>query len=568
MKNFLIVYEKQKYSIVEKSENVLHLEKNNVILLFLTTQSTENQKNNNLLDDYQRHGIDFIKDIKDSFSLFIYDKNIDKIFIAKDKVGIQPLYFSQYANTIIIGTSLKQFPKISTFNPILNNNSIAQYLQYGLILQPNTIFQNCHKVKSGSYVSFDLKTQKYISTSYWRLEDCYLEEKSTASENEILHNSHNLLSESLEKNMQKHKIGFALSGGYDSSALVAMAQASSEKKINTFSIGFKEQSINEAPHAKEISNYLGTNHTEHYFTAKDAVEIIPDIAKMYDEPFADHAVAPTILISQLLKQDNITKLIAGDGGDEVFATADELKSFERFKQTPEALKKFIASSLKILPTPNKLKSKKNKLSQMLMAKNIASIIKVRKSLFLEEELSLYIKNLKPKIYSSFDEINFPKNAETVDQIIGTYFKTTMTDGELVKSHTAVNHLNINLAVPFLDTKLIEYMATVPSSLKVKNGIKKYLLKEITYQYLPKKLIEKPKTGFDIPFSLWMKKELKDLVYLQINKKRLDEDNIFYTSSILNIRDQFYAGDNTYKYKLWRIFIFQLWYHDLQQTIKG
>ena len=202
--------------------------------------------------------------------------------------------------------------------------------------------------------------------------------------------------------------------------------------------------------------------------------------------------------------------------------------------------------------------------QILSAKDIPQMILARNTLFLEQELKSQIKEYVQPISTSFDEIEFNGYSECVDQIIGTYFKTSMIDGELVKSYSAMNSNDIRLSVPFLESGLIDYMAQIPSSIKIKDGIKKYILKEISYKYIPKELIERPKCGFDIPFSSWMKNELKDILFAQVNEERLTKDNIFYTSSILNIRDQFYAGNDIYKYKLWRIFIFQLWY----EKIKG
>jgi len=561
--DFLISYQEGTCSVIENTTELFHID-NNMILLF--AGKTERYTIESMLIAYQTEGISFINNIESSFTLFIYDKPHQKIFLAKDKIGLKPLFFSQYDNTILISTRLKKFQEISTFNAKINTDAVAHYLQYGLILQPHTIFENCYKVQAGHTMEFDITSQQHSTQAYWSLESCYHEKKSLFNEQSIIQQSKELLNEALHNRMHHEgNHGFSLSGGYDSSTLVAMAQANSEAKINTFTIGFKEESINEAPDAKRIAHYLGTNHTEYYFDAKDALEIIPTISQIYDEPFADHAVAPTLLSSQLMKKANITHLIAGDGGDEVFATADDLKNFELVQKFPKLLKQTMALSLQKLPSSKKYKNQKAKLSQMLLANNIASMIKVRKGLFLEEELTNYIKGIKPKVQTSFEAINFNQHAEVLDQIIGTYFKTTMTDGELVKSHTSMSHNNIHLSTPFLDTKLIAYLAKVPSSIKVKNSIKKYLLKEIAHQYLPKKLMERPKSGFDIPFSAWMRNELKYLLYLQVNKERLDKDNIFYTSSILHIRDQFYAGNNSYKYKLWRLFIFQLWYENFKRS---
>ena len=574
MKTFLTSIDKNnnKFSIHQKSEHILTFKNEQLHILF---SSKEETNISDLIKYYEQEGITFLKKLDTSFTCLIYDKVKNKLFIAKDKVGIEPLYFSSTSESIIVGSHLKDFNKIKIFEAIVNPASVGEYLQFGFVLQPNSILKNCYKVCAGEYISFDLNTDTYTSTKYWELESSYLNKKSRKKENIILKEASTLLQEAVEKSKKDSSFGLSLSGGYDSSTLVAIAQSQSEAKVDTFSIGFHEKEINEAPYAKATAENLGTNHHEYYFNEKDALELIPQMCKVYDEPFADHASTPTMLTSHLLKKNNLSTLIAGDGGDEVFATAENVQMLNLLKSTPMPLKKLLAksiNSIKIKKIPylkeiNNLPKKQNKLLQLLLAPNIPKMIYARNTLFLEEELQCHIKAYTKPLKSSFDKINFSGYAETVDEVIGTYFKTTMTDGELVKSYGAMNHLNIKLATPYLDIKLIEYMAEVPSNIKIKNGIKKYLLKEIAHDYIPKKLMDRPKTGFDIPFSTWMRGNLKNILYTQINKKRLDEDNIFYTSSILNIRDQFYAGNDAYKYKLWRIFIFQLWYENFTPTLK-
>jgi asparagine synthase (glutamine-hydrolysing) len=532
-------------------------------------------KANAIKEAYQTEGINFLKKLDGSFSFLLYDKLKKKLFIAKDKVGIEPLYFSDTDDNIIISSHLREFHNISTFQATINPSSVGEYLQFGFVLQPNTIFKNCHKVCAGEYVCFDLTKNTYSSTKYWELESCYLNKKTTKKENIILKEVDSLLQEAVEKNTKNSNFGLSLSGGYDSSTLTAIAQEQSEQKVDTFSIGFHEKSIDEAPYAKAIAKHIGTNHHEYYFSEKDALELIPQMCKVYDEPFADHASTPTILTSLLLKKNNLSNLIAGDGGDEVFATAENVQILNLLKNTPMPIKKLLAKSinsinikkLPYLKDINNLPKKQNKLQQLLLAPNIPKMIYSRNTLFLEEELQSHIKDYSKPIKTSFDNINFRGHAQTVDEVIGSYFKTTMADGELVKSYSAMNYLDIKLSTPFLDIKLVEYMAQVPSNIKIKNRIKKYLLKEIAHQYIPKELVDRPKSGFDIPFSSWMRGILKDILYSQINKERLDKDNIFYTSYIINIRDQFYAGNDAYKYKLWRIFIFQLWYENFTLSKK-
>lgn len=573
MKNFLISINKNNNnaSLIEQSKEVQIVDKEDILIVF-----TGQLKIETLSKAYKKEGIDCLKKLEDSFSCLIYDKAIKQLFIAKDHVGIQPLYFADTEHTIIIGSHLKTFQNIPTFTPHINPRSIGEYLQFGFILQPNTIFKNCHKVCSGEYVCFNLNQNTYNSINYWKLESCYETEKTKDNEDVILKKTDNLLHSIIEESCNNTKFGLSLSGGYDSSTLTAITQTQHQEKIDTFTIGFHDRSIDEAPHAKAIAKHLGTQHHEYYFTDEDAIELIPKMCKIFDEPFADHASTPTILTSQLLQQNNIKNLIAGDGGDEVFATAEDVHAFNRLRNTAMPLRKTLAKSLNSIKIKNipylkhykNLPKKQNKLVELLLAKNIPKMIYNRNTLFMEEELQTHIKEYTMPMLNSFDKVDFYGHAEAVDEVIGTYFKTTMTDGELVKSYSTMNHLDIKLSTPFLNIRLVKHMAQIPSSIKIKNDVKKYLLKEIAHQYIPKQLIDRPKSGFDIPFSSWMRGKLKDILHEQINQKRLDEDNIFYTSSILNIRDKFYAGNDTYKYKLWRILIFQLWYEHFTSTLKN
>lgn len=567
MKHFLISIDKSTQSItnLDNADNITVVNSEHLTILFDGTLE-------NIAQTYQSEGIHFIKKLYNPFALVLFDKSTNEIYLARDKVGIKPLYYYDSGTTLIIGTHLKKFHKITNYVSKINPAVLGEYLQFGFILQPNTIFEDTYKVSAGEYHCFNLNTKRQTKESYWRLESCYEEPKSDKDERETLTDIDKLLQNIITKASKESHLGVSLSGGYDSATLAAILQSQHTQKVDTFTIGFHDQTINEAHHAKEIAKALGTNHHEHYFSGEDAIRIIPKICEVFDEPFADYAAAPTILTNELLRQQGIEKLIAGDGGDEVFATAENVHQFERLQNLAKPLRSLMAKSinsikmeyLPYLKAYKNLPIKQNKLYQLLLADTIPKMIYSRNILFLESELKHSIKKYHPLLETSFDNINFYGSAETVDEVIGSYFKTTMLDGELVKSYSTTNFNDIALATPYLDETLIAYMAKVPSSLKIKNGIKKYLLKELAHHYLQKSLMERPKSGFAIPFGAWMRIELKDILYAQINKQRLDKDNIFYTTPILKIRDQFYAGNDAYKYKLWRIFIFQLWYENLQK----
>ena len=549
-------------TISNKSQliNTLHIQNRDISLLEL------------LKIAYQTWDMNFLKNLEGKFSLILYDKKKNNLFLAKDKVGARPINFYHSKEHIIFSSHLSQFKKMPNFTPIISPKGLASYLQFGCILQPNSIFEACYKIKSGHYNHFDLDKKEYFDVSYWRLEACYHAKKRVDPEIDIVQHAHEALKESIDKSYPNNqKVGVSLSGGYDSSTIAGLIQNNSTQKLKTFTIGFNDETINEAKDAKNIAQHLGTEHHEHYFQGKDALRIIPELCKVYDEPFAEYAATPTILTAELLKREHVEHIFVGDGGDEVFATADDTHFFERIHALPYPLRTALTFPFKQIPMAKlpylkslyNLPTKYEKFLKILSSKNIPKTIEARNILFREEELESFILNYNLPLKTTFDSIKFEGYHETVDEIIGTYFKTTMTDGELVKSYGAMNYHNISLHTPFLDEKLISYMATIPASIKIKEGVKKYILKEIAHQYIPKKLLDRPKSGFDIPFSSWMRNELKELVYSQINEKRLNEDKLFYTSSIIQIRDNFYQGNDAFKYKLWRIFIFQLWYENFK-----
>ena len=517
-------------------------------------------------------GKELINYLEGDFTLIIFDKINKYLILYKDKIGTIPLSYYFSKELIIFGSRINDFKNAPNFTPTISSDSVANYLQFGSIIQPNTILKDCYKVKSGTSTYFDLRKKEHFNTSHWSLESEYDNKKFLLDESEIITDAEALLVSAITKSEIDNKtVALSLSGGYDSSTIAALLKNRSDYNLETFTIGFEDDNINEAPHAKAIAEHLGIKHHEHYFSTKDVINIVPKLSEIYDEPFADHAAAPTLLTTEMIKAEGIENLFIGDGGDEVFATADDVHFFNRIISLPYGMRKALINPLKnvkidalpFLKDINNLPTKCEKLLSILSAKNIPQMSKNRHILFREKELQSLIKGYHQPIHTTFDEINFNGYHETVDEIIGVYFKTIMTDGELVKSYSAANHNNISIHTPFLDEKLISYMAKIPSSIKIKEGIKKYILKEISYKHIPKSLLDRPKSGFSVHFDSWMRNELKELVYAQVNKERLDKDDIFNSYDIIKIRDDFYNGNNNYKNKLWRIFLFQLWYENFK-----
>jgi len=575
--NIFLSYTKHKESYSLNTKELLILFNGNISnKKFLQTQLNIHNEKISFIElikeAYKRLGNKLFSKIEGNFNLIILDKKKEYLILNKNKIGIIPLSYYFSKDLIIFGSRVSDFKNAPHFKPIINTDSLANYLQFGAIIQPNSILKECYKVQAGTSSNFDLSKREHFTISNWTLESEYSNEKIFFDESKIIEDTEALLNTAIKKTeIDKAKpVSLSLSGGYDSSTIAALLNKNAYN-LETFTIGFEDKKINEAPYAKKIATELGVKHHEHYFNSDDVLNIIPNLAKIYDEPFADHAAAPTLLTTEMIKKEGIENLFVGDGGDEVFATADNIHFFDRILSLPYSLRKNVTLPLKMvnidklpyLKNIKNLPTKYEKFLEIFSSKDIPQMTKAKNLLFRESELKKLIKGYTQPTLSTFDEINFNGYNETVDEIIGIYFKTTMIDKELVKSYTASNHNDISIHTPFLDNELISYMAKVPSSIKIKEGIKKYILKEIAHKYIPKNLLDRPKSGFTVYFDSWMKNELKELVYAQVNLERLKKDNIFNSYDIIKIRDDFYNGNNSQKTKLWRIFLFQLWYENFK-----
>ncbi len=502
------------------------------------------------------------------FAFGLFDTQEARLYLVKDRVSIQALYYYHDKHSFQFGSSLKHLSTQNNFHKVLNTAALSNYFTYGYILQPNTIYQNCYKVKSGHFLSFDIETQKISEEKYWDLGACYDKPKLLLDEDSFKEQAKALLIASIKKRMQgAGNYAASLSGGYDSSTVAAILQEMSPHTIKTFTIGFEDESINEAPDAKKIATHLGTDHMEHYFSAKDALDIVPKLSEVYDEPFYDNGSIPTTLLTSIAAGENIETIFAGDGGDEVFATADDIERFDSILATPQPLRDGI---FKVLDSINPshipyIKEQKNfptkyyKFINILKAKSIPEMVQVKMTLFHPQEIKSLIYSDDITYPSIFDTLYFGKHAQSVDKVIGSYFKTFMTDGELIKTTQAFRQKNIAIREPYLDKELIEFMAKVPAEIKIKDGIKKNLLKQIAYDYIPKELLDRPKKGFSVPFSQWMKGELKPLLMQTLSEENLKIDGILDPSYVITIRNNFLSGKEEYKYKLWSILLYQLWY---------
>jgi asparagine synthase (glutamine-hydrolysing) len=509
------------------------------------------------------------KKIDGIFNITIYDKKEKKLYIAKDKVGEEPLYIYQDNYNFAFSNKLRNFYTISSFNKKINIAGLASFLEYGYVLESDSIFENVYKVKSGHYIEYNFKNKNFKEIEYWCIDDFYQMEKFDLSEKEIIDSVEILLHKSINKRLNNSRsIALSLSGGFDSSTIATLLSQQSSKKIDTFTIGFYDKKINEAPYAKKLANYLGTNHHEIYFDEKEAIDIIPNLFNIYDEPFADQGAVASVLLAQSISNNNKNSYFAGDGADRIFGTFRTKTRFSRVFEIHPYIRKFLYTLLSIinikaisyLSDYKDFSYRYEKMLLILGAKTIPEMVKIRDLQFLQTEVE---KLLKQKITSknTFDMINNYPNIEYLDEILRTDFKTFLKGIELTKSYGSSQKFGLKVLKPYLDIELIEYIARVPQSIKIKNNISKYILKEILYKNVPKELMNRPKSGFSIPIEKLMKGIFKELLYEELSPTNLKNDGIFDVKSVIEIRDKFYKGVYQKRYKLWYLFIFQLWYHN-------
>ena len=525
-----------------------------------------------IIKAFHEWGIEAVHKFNGMFAISIYDKKNKKIFLIRDRAGVKPLYWYRKNDLILFASELKSFHKHNGFEKIINKDALALYLQYGYILQPHTIFENAYKLRAGHYLEIDLKEKKIKETKYWSVIDCYNKPKLDISKNEAINKMEKILKSAFNYRMISDvPVGVFLSGGYDSSLVTALLQHNRSEKLNTFTIGFQEKGFDESPFAKQVASHLGTNHTEYYCTHKDALEIIPKLAHIYDEPFGDASAIPTILVSRLAKK-NVTVSLSADGGDEIFAGYTKYESVidlhNKLAKIPMFLRKTIAWILKTInpnyiPFMSKIsdfKTKFEKIKNMLLAESPAIIMSQLIQQNTNKEIKKILLTETSEVTNNFDTYKLiNNNNDEINQILAIDYQTYMVDDILTKVDRATMSVSLEGREPLLDHRIIEFAARLPSDLKYNNGNKKWLLKEITHKYLPKQLMDRPKKGFAVPITEWFKDELKDYLLLYLNEERLNKERIFNTKEVLKQRDIYLNGDKEDINRLWLILMFEMWY---------
>jgi asparagine synthase (glutamine-hydrolysing) len=531
--NFVIVYNGEVYNFNEIAKD---------LQLNLTTSSDSEV----ILQAFIKKGIDFVHELNGMFALAIYDKQKQELYLLRDRIGIKPLYYFWDGNKFAFASELKS---LSQLNQEINPAAIHDFLHLGYIPTPKSIYKNIFKLPAGSWLKISklgLEIKKY-----WDLKD-NISQNTLTSEIEATEQLHNLLQSSVKYRLISDvPLGIFLSGGIDSSLVAALAANLSNTKINTFSIGFKESQFNESEFAKKVANHLDTNHDEFMISTTEAKQLIPNLVDIYDEPFADSSAIPTMLVSKLAKE-YVTVVLGGDGGDELFFGYGMYQWAQRLSNPfLKTFRKPISNILKLLKA-NKYQ-KASELFNYPDEHNLRNhIFSQEQSLFSNQELTKLLTN--PCIETPNTVINCNRILTVMEKQALFDLEYYLPDELLVKVDRATMQHSLEARVPLLDYRVIEFALNLSPKLKYKNGISKYLLKQILYKYIPKEFFNRPKCGFSIPLVEWLQTDLKYLLDDYLNEKIINNFGIVKYEQVQQMKRQFLAG-NSYVYgRLWALII--------------
>ena len=559
--NYVIVFNGEVYNF-----KAIRTELEDLGYKFISNSDTEV-----ILYSYKEWGINCIDKFIGMFAFAILDKVEDKLVLVRDRAGVKPLYYYVSENQFMFSSEIKSFHNHPKFKKEQNLEVLPYFFQFGYIPAPYSIFKNCFKLEAGYYLELKIDSLELKITKYWDVNDFYLEDKFNKNENEILEEIEKILDNAIDLRMVSDvPVGVFLSGGYDSSLVASILAKKQGKKINTFTIGFDDEKYNEAEHAKTIAEYLGTNHTEYYMRNSDMLNLVESLPFYYDEPFGDSSALPTMIVSKLARK-SVTVALSADGGDEAFCGYSKYFFLNKFQNIfSNTLKKELLKIGLNLFNPNIVEYINNKLPKNLKQTNIKDkYIKFQRAInskSLEEmfqngssyvdkkEIAKFLKiNKNEDLFKKWNKIG---NIESLDQMMAIDYKLFMNDDVLTKVDRATMSVSLEGREPLLDHRIIEYMARVPLDIKYRNKQGKYLLRQILYKYLPKEMVDKPKSGFQIPLNEWLRDELRTMVDKYICLEKLD-DNIFDINHVLIIKDKFYKGENLGT-QIWLILMYQMW----------
>lgn len=509
---------------------------------------------------YEEHGIDLVQSLTGMFAIAVWDRQRRALFLARDRLGVKPLYYSQVGNRFYFASELKAFEPCGILGP-LSAEAILAYTTYGYVPGPMTIYQNIYKLQPGH--RFELVDGQAKLTRYWRME---YRPQPARSEPELIEELDHVLRAAVKSELISDvPLGAFLSGGVDSSTVVALMAAVSNAPVHTFSIGFDEASHDESRSAEEVARRFGTQHTQ--LTVRPGVwSHVEQIVQQFDEPFADSSAIPTYCLSKLTR-DHVTVALSGDGGDELFAGYDRYRNFFRKRllfRIPTIIRRGTAGALSSL------------LARGVRGKRFLRSLTLNPfEDYVCGDGELWPDDLlQPDILASLGETNpmgparrgFSTNTPSeLDALCLHDIEQYLPDDILTKVDRMSMAVSLEVRVPLLDHRVAEFAGTLPPLMRLRGTTGKYLLKKLLQRYLPPKMVHRPKQGFGVPLGRWFRDELKEELLDTLTPDRVRSMGTFRPEAVEFLLRQHLSEKRDQSTLLWRVFVFHLW-HRLRQSV--
>lgn len=522
------------------------------------------------------------------FAIALWDRQGRVLSLARDRMGEKPLYCGWQRGVFLFGSELKALKAHPAFIGEIDRDALALQLRYNCIPAPYSIYRGIDKLPPGTVLRVDSNAFSGASaraidaaSSYWSFADVVERGRSdlfAGTEEEAVAALDNLLRSAVGQQMVADvPLGAFLSGGVDSSTIVALMQAQSARPVKTFTIGFNEAGYNEAEHAKAVARHLGTEHTELYVTPEQALDVIPRLSALYDEPFSDSSQIPTFLVSEMTRQ-HVTVSLSGDGGDELFGGYNRYllaKNVNKFFLMPAFFRRAAAAGLTALSpmtwnrmlfsaagvTPKRLRygNPGDKLHKL------AGLLRVQR----KEDVFHYLVS---HWHTSVDVVKGSKELATAlsqpdmrlnclgyeDRMMYLDAVTYLPDDILVKVDRAAMAVSLETRVPFLDHRIVEFAWRLPLSMKIRRGQGKWILRQVLNKYVPEELIERPKMGFGVPIDTWLRGPLRDWAESLLDESRMRREGFFNPAPIRQKWTEHQSGARNWQYHIWDVLMFQAW----------
>jgi len=514
-----------------------------------------------VLHAYEQWGESCVARFIGMFSFAIWSLNSRTLFAARDRLGIKPLYYAASPQGLILASEVKAIVASPNFDRSLDRSALREYLARGYVSSPRSIFVAVRSLPPGHTLSWTRDSGAPVLQRYWNPLDFYPQRAGLQpSEDDLVDELDELLRSSVKYRLVSDvPLGAFLSGGVDSSVVVALMRQVGNADIKTFTIGFNEATFDEAKHAEAIARHLGTTHTRLVATQADALGVITRLPQTYDEPFADSSQIPTCLVSHLTRQ-HVTVALSGDGGDELFCGYENYRRMERWQRAwtmPQWLRSTARWMSRVVP------SERARLAlHGLAAPTVVDFADYYAGVWRPQEIDLLAPSLRGLSIGRARDL--PDGAPVLDALMLTDLQRYLPHDILTKVDRASMAAGLEARVPLLDHRVVEFAIGLPLSMKRRGNISKYLLRRVLDRYVPRNLVERPKQGFGVPLDSWLRGNLRSLLEEHLDPKQVESGGLFEPAVVRAQLDRFLAGRCGHS-RVWSLLMFQMWWKQGQHA---